>query len=292
MILTSLKSKTLKAFTVALSFALLTSCASNNEATDTADTEEIADTATIENTEEEVERVNYILPSPLQIASIFKKSGLKYIEGVTNKESNLSKYTGKHSKAINMGVYSADLAYCVLNKQTQSALNYIKTVKQLGEDLGMGSAFENSLLQRFEKNMNNEDSLAYIVAELQMQTDIYLEENDQRYLSPLLFAGAWVESMYIAGKVNEKSGSENLANKLSEQMLILNKIIGSLNMSPQQDDASKSLINDLSQIQAQYKTMSEGKEGVENEEPVTLTKQEVATLTKSITELRNKLVNG
>ena len=78
--------------------------------------ENLTTTTTVDssNTDsEESPEVSYSLPSPLQIASIFKKSGLKYKDGITSSLKDPSKYTTNLSKALNLGVYSADLSYCV-----------------------------------------------------------------------------------------------------------------------------------------------------------------------------------
>lgn len=272
--------------------AILSSCGSNQNADDSQSAADTTETNMDSSAIETEVGVTYILPSPLQIASIFKKSGLKYIEGLTNAEANINKYTTMHSKAINMGVYSADLAYCVLNKQTQQSLNYIKTVRQLGEQLGLGGAFENDLLKRFEKNMNNEDSLAYIVAELQMQTDMYLEENDQKHMTPVMFAGAWVESMYIAAKVNEQGKNKKIADKLSEQMVILSKIIGALKSYQEQNNDIKNLSMELEKIQAVYESAKPARTENEEDAEVVLTEDNLTKISAAITELRNKLING
>src|ERR1035437_8275242 len=101
-----------------------------------------------------VQEVSYNLPSPLQIASLFKKSGLKFIEGITNAQNDPAKYTSNFSKSLNLGIYGADLAYCVLNKQNQEAMNYMKASTQLSGSLGMGSIMESGAFgKRFEANI-------------------------------------------------------------------------------------------------------------------------------------------
>ena len=97
---------------------LLASCGNETSKEDSV-TE--ADTVATETATVEVEDVSYSLPSPLQIASIFKKSGLKYKDGITSTLKDPSKYTTNLSKALNLGIYSADLSYTVLNKQNQEA---------------------------------------------------------------------------------------------------------------------------------------------------------------------------
>lgn len=251
------------------------------------------DTAATTGTDE----VSYSLPSPLQIASIFKKSGLTYKDGVTSTFKDPAKYSTNLSKALNLGVYSADLSYTVLNKQNQEAMNYMKLCRTMADNLGMGSVFEKgNLSKRFEKNIGNEDSLAYIIAELQMVTDMYLDENDQQQLTSIVFSGAWVESMYIGSKVYEKGKDKSLNSKLAEQMTILGSIINALKAQEKKDPAITGLITDLQSV----KTIYDGLPSVKNnpnaaddtEKEMTLTDDEVSTLTKKISELRAKFING
>ncbi|MBL0329279.1 MAG: hypothetical protein IPP64_07655 [Bacteroidetes bacterium] len=247
--------------------------------------------------EVETEEVTYSLPSPLQIASIFKKSGLKYKAGITSELKDPAKYTSNLSKALNLGVYSADLSYAVLNKQNQEAMNYMKLSRQLADNLGMGTVFDQgNLSKRFEKNLNNEDSLAYIIAELQMVTDMYLDENDQQQITSIVFSGAWVESMYIGSKVYEKGKDKSLNSKLAEQMTILSSIIKALQAEEKKDPAITGLIADLVVIKDIYDGLPSVKGNPDAaddmEKELTLTDDEVAQLTTKIEALRVKFING
>src|SRR5690554_6238280 len=103
-------------------------CESNNENVTTE--EEL-----VEEVAKEEESMSYLLPSPLQIAEIFKNSGLTYIGDLTNSTELASSYNTKYSQKLNFGVYSADMAYCIINNQTQSAINYLSTLRELSEKM-------------------------------------------------------------------------------------------------------------------------------------------------------------
>lgn len=247
--------------------------------------------------EVETQEITYSLPSPLQIASIFKKSGLKYKAGITSKMIDPAKYTTNINKSINLGVYTADLSYAVLNKQNQEAMTYMKLSRKLADNLGMGSVFDQgNLSKRFEKNLSNDDSLAFIIAELQMVTDMYLDENDQQQVTSIVFSGAWIESMYIASKVFEKEKDKSLNNKLAEQMTILGSIINALKAEEKKDPAISGLIADMTTVKEIYdalpsvKNNPEASEDIETE--LTLTDDEVTQLTSKIEALRFKFING
>lgn len=286
------KTLVLKGTLFIASAMLLAACGSDTSKDETDTT--VVDTAT--EVTAEVPEVSYSLPSPLQIASIFKKSGLKYKDGITSSLKDPAKYTTNLSKALNLGVYSADLSYCVLNKQNQESMNYMKLSRQLADALGMGSVFDQgNLSARFEKNLGNEDSLAYIIAELQMVTDMYLDENDQQQITSIVFAGAWVESMYVGSKVYEKGKDKSLNNKLAEQMTILGSIMNALTALEKKDPAIAGLVADLKTIKDIYDTLpsvTNNPDAEDSEKELTLTDDEVTQLTKKIEELRTKFING
>lgn len=245
--------------------------------------------------DEESSTVFYALPSPLQIVSIFRKAGLKYSEALPNSFNNASKYSSNMSKSLNLGVYTSDLAYCVLNKRTQEALNYMKVTRKLADELNMSSVFDSgSLGTRFEKNLGNEDSLASILAELQMEIDLFVQDNKREHVSVIAFTGAWIESMYIGSKIYEETKEKNISNKISEQMVILGNLIKALKVHENKDSGITGLISDLNSVKNIYDEIPAVKKSLEeeNEEEIVLTETEFQDISKKIQELRAKIING
>ena len=289
------KSLALKGSIFIAASMLIVACGNETPKDENATTASV-DTASTKVAVAETPEVTYSLPSPLQIASIFKKSGLKYKDDVTSKLMDPAKYTTNLSKALNLGVYSADLSYTVLNKQNQEAMNYMKLSRQLADNLGMGSVFEQgNLSKRFEKNLGNEDSLAYIIAELQMVTDMYLDENDQQQVTSIVFSGAWIESMYIGSKVYEKGKDKSLNNKLAEQMTILGSIVNALKAVEKKDPLITGLIADLQSVKDIYDALpsvkNDPKATEDSDKELSLTDDEVSKLTTKIEALRTKFIN-
>ncbi len=242
------------------------------------------------------EKANYSLPSPLQIASIFKKAGMKYKAGITSPMKDQKKYVTKLTKSLNLGVYSADLSYALLNKQNQVAMEYMKLSRDMAYDLGLGTVYEQiNIPKRFEKNINNLDSLSTIVSELQMETDMYLNENNQQQITAIAFAGDWIESLFIASKVFKKEDEQVLNKKISQQMAILESIINALTFEEKKDPAITGLIADLKKIKTIYDSLPEVKnnqnEDENNQKKILLTNADVALLTAEIEKLRTKFIN-
>ncbi|MDA9819339.1 hypothetical protein N9C06_00315 [Salibacteraceae bacterium] len=172
---------------------------------------------------------SFYLPSALQIGTIFKRSGLGYMEGITANPENASKYVGKNTQLLNFGVFSADLAYTILNSQSQNSKSLLVAVKELSEGIGFGSVFnQNGLYDRFESNLGNQDSILNLLVEIQENTDVFVSENDLRAETYVIFGGAWVEGMYLGSKAFNKENKAKISKRLVEQLNILGNLISAL----------------------------------------------------------------
>ncbi|MFN7014076.1 MAG: hypothetical protein ACK4ON_07385 [Bacteroidia bacterium] len=249
---------------------------------------------TTETTTEVIEaETAFILPSPLQVASIFKNSGMGYVAGIGNDFNNESKYTTNVSKFIALGVYSGDLAYYSLNKQKQDAINCLNTIRKISGGIGLETIFGNKeILENFEKNIDNEDSLAYVIAEIQMELDSYLTDNEINHLSSVIFASAWVESMYLGSKSTNDKNKQGIANQLSQQYLILENLTKALNKAAQVNAGFAPLASEISTINDLFNSFEYLKNKDNDDVTATITDEELAKLTAKIEEVRKKLVEG
>lgn len=246
----SIKTFRLPALAVALTF--MTACGSS-ESTETDTTAPSGDleVETVEVEDDvEMETMDYMLPSPLQIALIFNHAGLEFQNELPNDHKNVTQYVGRTSKLLNFGAYSADLSYCVVNDESQASLNYMTTVKGLSNDLGLSSVFNSEeMLQKFERNLSNKDTLVEILTELQEKLDEYVDDNDDRFMHVVIFTGAWVESMYLGYRSTD---DPNIGRKLMEQMTILDNIVTGLSKNPQNDEFINGMVVELKEAKSIY----------------------------------------
>lgn len=272
---------------------LLSACGSETPETPAGDT---GKTDSVAGTVELIE-TNSSLPTPFRVAAMFKRSELNYLPGITYGTEKASMYSTKFQLAQIMGVYSADMAYSVLNKQTNEGQKYLKTVREVGNKINLSKVFDQSnLYDRFNANMDKEDSIGAIVADIQYATDLQLEENQQNELYGIIFSGAWIESMYIAGEVYKKEGNENVVQALFEQMAVLKSIIAELEAYKTKDPGIPGLIEQLSSLQAEFDALPSVNKL--NEQPdldfsdVKPAKGEMDPLIKKIGEIRATIVKG
>lgn len=265
-------------------FALY-SCGSDSKNADKNISQNI-DSTTVENDETTTEEsMSYLLPSPLQIAELFKNSGLTYIGDLTNSTQSVENYNTKYAQKLNFGVYSADMAYCIINNQSQSAIDYLSTLRSLSEKMWMTDVFNSmGLSKRLETNVNNHDSLVTIMADLQIQLDNYLDENGMGYTGPVIFAGAWIETMYLGAQVNQSNSNEKLVFRLTEQAVVLENLLKALEQI-NEDKEFDELIADLNNINKNFDFLKEDENALLNNEQIEL-------LSQQILELRTKIVKN
>jgi hypothetical protein len=268
---------------VALS-SILVSCGDSTQQ-ETALIEENTSSDATETVETDLNQSEILLPSPLQIAELFKTSGLSYVGDLTNSHEKIGQYNSKYDLKLNFGIYAADMAYCIMNNQTQESINSLATLKKLSEKLWMTDIMGSmGLSHRLEANVGNEDSLSYIMADLQMQMDDYLDENGMSYTGAVIFTGAWIETMYLGAKVNESKTNPKLISRLSEQALILKNLITAVKQN-NEDGEFSDLITDLEKINIHFAGYYD-----ENVEEFILSDEAIKNLTTDLTAVRTKIV--
>tara|TARA_Y100000385_G_scaffold28148_1_gene26607 strand:+ start:211 stop:1032 length:822 start_codon:yes stop_codon:yes gene_type:complete len=234
----------------------------------------------------------FMTPSPIQIASILKKANMNYEEGLTNKFSNSKLYSTKFKQTINFGVYACDLAYCVTNDKFAEASKYLKVSKELASKIGLESIFlSDNLVERFENNVGNQDSVMSILFDIQIMTDDYIQDNDLIDLSVIYFTGAWVEGMNIGTHTILGNNDHKISVLLSEQMTIARSLIKGLRAVENQTDDLIDLTDHIEEVVNAYHNLWSVKKEGENIEylDVELKHEEAISISDMILELREEI---
>ncbi len=238
---------------------------------------------------------SFYLPSALQIGTIFKRSGLGYMEGITANPENASKYVGKNTQLLNFGVYSADLAYTILNSQSQNSRSLLIAVKELSEGIGFESVFnQDGLYDRFEANLGNQDSILNLLVEIQENTDVFVSENDFRAETYVIFGGAWVEGMYLGSRAFNKENKAQISKRLVEQLNILGNLISALEGAGRNTEDIADFTNGLKGIQNFYNNIDyiRDENGSIDFANVVIEDNELDEISKKIAELRTLITEA
>lgn len=165
----------------------------------------------------------FSIPSPVQTAIMMQQSNVAFDKNVLNSSDNVDKYATENKKALNLGIYGADLAYLSNFKDPALSQKYFEVMGKLAEGLDILENIDQNLLQRFVENMNKRDSLLALNADFYKEGDRYLKKNERHQVAALILLGGWIEALHIACNV----AAENPAvrSKVGEQRSALNGLI-------------------------------------------------------------------
>ena len=293
--------KTIILIAIIFGFSALFTTSCNNNSNSEENTESISSEKVDETKEEashsiEIDTLVYeyefMPPSPIQIAAILQKVNMPYEQGITNPPSNAKNYSSRLKQTLNFGVYACDLAYCVTNDKYEEAAKYLKVSKDISSKIGLETIFRtDGLIERFESNIGNQDSIMDILFHVQMMTDDYISDNDLRDLSVIYFTGAWVEGMNIGTHTILGNNDHKISMLLSEQMTIARSIIKGLRAVKDQDDAIVDLTDHIEEVVDEYHNLWSVKKEGENIDylDVELKHSEVVKISEMILDLREEI---
>ncbi len=251
----------------------------------------------------EVEKF-YQIPSPDEMFAFIKQGGFKYNKSLVNSTDELTKYVSPKSQALNFGIYTGDLAYTAAFEEYQSTIKYFGAVRKLADQLGIASAFDESMVARIQNNLSSSDSLVSITGDSYFTIVDYLEQNGRGKTLALMAAGGWLESMYIVvSSINKFEANSPAIERLADQKLTLDNLFEYMNKYTS-DNSVASAIEDFKSVKAAFDQLktTEGEatsEKKENKlvfgssEPTTgINSEQYEAIKKAVIELRNKITSN
>ncbi|HBX52588.1 MAG: hypothetical protein A2W98_09970 [Bacteroidetes bacterium GWF2_33_38] len=188
----------------------------------------------------------FSVPSPYQIALMIRELNIDYNKDLLNPSTNSGKYTDNFQKALNFGIYGADLGYLNIYEQTPDAINYFSVLKMMSQELGISGAFDKPTINRIEANMGNKDSLLFIMSNTYRKADSYLKDNSRNDVGVLILAGGWIESLHILTNIAQsEEANSSVINRLGEQKHPLDNLIKILSPYYNQSDQFTELLDGL-----------------------------------------------
>jgi len=195
----NIKTKSLKMLLVfvAASF-FITSCNNGTKKNTSTATED-------KSIKEDIQEYVYPLVSSFDITKMLIDIEATYIVDIANDAANVEKYLTEQSKAVNLGVYSADLAYATTYNQKLQVQNYFKAIESLVGDLELTAVVNNELADKIEDSLDDTDALVGIITNLVEDTYSYLNKQGRKELSHLILAGSAFEGLYLTTHISENT---------------------------------------------------------------------------------------
>lgn len=198
------------------------------------------------------EVINYPIPTAYEVTNLINRSGAAYVIGITNPIDKAERYLTESQKALNIGIYGADLAYVSTYNMKQETMNYMKALKKLVDDLNISTNFNTSLARKIEDNIDNKDSLINIITDSFHDTYAFLVNNGKDDLSLMILTGTWVEGLYLTTQVATTSVKPtDMLQIVANQKQSLNTLVELLEKNVQNPEIAKLLLT-LKPIRDEY----------------------------------------
>lgn len=244
----------------------------------------------------------FSIPSPVQTAMLIQKSGAQYNKSYLNDPKRVTTYATNYQKALNLGVYGADVGYVTIYDQSQDALKYMGVINKLTDELGITGAFDENTIKRFENNFGKRDSMLNLVAVAYRNSDAFLKDNDRMNVGALVLAGGWIETLYFSTQIAVKDKNQDVINRIGEQKYTLNNIVKMLTpyySQPEYDVLVDDLIDlayDFDAIDIQYTyaksevDIAKKTTKINSKTTVVITPEHLKAIADKVQIIRNKIV--
>jgi hypothetical protein len=290
------KSKLILTFLVGFPLVFLTSCGGDVQVEEA-----------IEDVVEEVEEGNktyYQIPSPDEMFSFIKESGLAFNGELLNPIQNAVNYSDPKMQALNFGVYSADLAYTAAYEEFNETTKYFATIQKMSETIGLSSAFDKTLIERAQANLDNADSLVEITNTSYFAVVDYLEQNEQGDKLGLIASAGWLETIYVVVNTTNYATDKTAVDRLADQKLALDNLLDYLEEHKENQDVAVLLawFNELESVFSSlpeeesagsgisFKKKESGKMVLGGGSSISITEEQFNAIRDKVNQIRNNIV--
>lgn len=229
----------------------------------------------------ELKEFIYPLPTSFEVIEMINDLELGYDIGVSNFTENADKYFTEAKKAINLGVYGADLAYASTYQMKQEVILFLETSRKLADDLGIASIYNEELINEVENCIDNKEELVDIITNSFYDIYSQLNQNGKANLALLGVAGSWVESLFITTQVSANVYHNiGLVKIIHKQKTSLGMLMDILNDN-KGDEKIDEMIKKLTPLYNIYETIDES-----------LSEKQVNAIVTEVEKLRTQLVTN
>ncbi|TND10570.1 MAG: hypothetical protein FD123_212 [Bacteroidetes bacterium] len=169
------------------------------------------------------------VPGPLQVVTTLRNACPVFeAQWLIKSDSGQKQLSSAYSNAVYLGASLADIGYCVVYNQRQEALDRLKKVQPVMNELGLGSVSGTELINRFKKNENRPDSLSRIVLELYKKSSDFFSDNKREEDGFFITAGSYIESLYLILHNKRFQASEEFPVILGQEKIFLDNLVEAL----------------------------------------------------------------
>ena len=201
--------------------------------------------------EEAMDEVIENIASPIEVASLLSELDIPFSISYLSEPEKMSAYSTDYEMAYNLGALSSDLGYLNMYNKTGTAINYLGTINKLTDALKVGQFFDFPKMKRLATGNNTLDSLLFMSMNSFNNMDDHLRRTDRSDLSTLMVAGVWLEGLYLATQVYDRSAVAEVREVIGQQKHILADLLIIMNKY-KSDNFFRELLADYMQIKDRF----------------------------------------
>ena len=299
-----MKIRFLKLSSIAAISFLAVSCA-NADSDQAIVEEEVVEEVINEVSDDPIDEIFYQVPSPNDLFNVLKDADISYNKDILNDLSLVETFNTKKSKALNFGVYAADLAYVSSLGQIGDASNFFETIRALSKELEIENAMNDVIYARIQENLDasNPDSLFSLSNETYYKAYAYLDDNDRGDVLGMIVIGGWIEGLNIILNVQEYEENSDVVQRIADQRLTLENLL--VFTSRIQNEDLDNIISELAPIEELFSSLEISEEAdfsAEKSEEgvmmfgggstVSINEEQFNKLKSIVGDLRSSIVDG
>jgi hypothetical protein len=169
----------------------------------------------------------YGLLTPMEICVIFERLAVPYNDATLNPTSNQDLYLSNSKAAINTGIYGVDFGYLKMFGFGQEVINYMVTIREMSNKLGIPDNLLVEPLRRIQNDMSDPDTITSLMKTAYKNIEDNLRQSGRESTAGLMVMGGWVEAMYIATQLvyNPANPDAEVVQKIAEQKYTLTSLL-------------------------------------------------------------------
>ncbi len=274
----------------------------DQDTTATAGTDDTPDTVRADAGDGDNNRVLSGLPPTSEVPALLQLSGADFNPTLVNAAAKSTGYTTTTDKAaLNLGIYASDIGYLSVYDKTQDVITYLKSAEKLANHLGLNNTFGTEMQQRFQKNVNNKDSLVKIVDETMNYVNSFLKEGNRDATAALIVTGSFVEGLYLSTGLIEKYPKDvpadvrnqtltSLITSITKQEESLDDLIDIL-QEVKADPQAQAYLAQMQDLKKQFEALNLDDQIKQNRGDLMVNDKTLTGISAKVKEIRGKIVS-
>ena len=283
---------------ITLSFILASACKNNQTTT------ELSPEDHLESFRQNIARVMPDIGSPGDIAILIELTGAEYVPELVTDTSNVDMYIGDSDwAALNLGLYTANLAYTAAFNQKEQSLGTLRACQTLANDLEIGETYLTSILNYYSDEVaeDRKDTLTQMLSDEAGKIMENFNATDRKRLYTAFVTGFVIENLHLATGIIDSYPDDLLPDDvkaliLREMLLVvikggdnLDELLVLLSEVLTKED-TKILYNELVALQASFKKIDMNNLASVNEPGAILKSPLLQEITEQVKLIRGSII--